>query len=89
MVDPRFLSPCQNKSNPNISQNFAKSLLSFENIVEKELKDMNSASNNITQVNKNPSENSRKKFSSVSDPDEGFYDRSFEDAKHSPIKYFV
>ena len=82
-MDPRFLSPCQNKSKPNISQNYAKSLLSFENIVEKELKSMKCTSD--------VSENSRKKFPSFSDQDEGFFDRSstspcFDDGKPKPVK---
>ena len=66
MVDPRFLSPCQNQSKQNISEKFAKSLLSFENIVEKELKNMKTMKKKSTED----------RCFSYSDQDEGFFDRS-------------
>ena len=93
-MDPRFLIPCQNKTKANKIPSFAKSLLSFENIVEKELKDINNSSNNLIEEKRNISENCVNKFPSFSDQDEGFFDRSsispcFEDnLSPKPAKYF-
>jgi len=77
IVDPRFLNSCHNPRKQNIRDSFTQSLLSFETIVEKELKDLKNSTNNLTEEKRNASDSrTNNKFPSLSDHDEGFFDRS-------------
>ena len=72
IVDPRFLESSHSKANSKITQSFAENLLSLESIVKQELSDINTTN----PKPKEPLQNNRKKLTSWSDLDEGFYDRA-------------
>ena len=79
ILDPRFINPCKNH-HQNKRTTFPKAL-TFEQIVKKELDEVHEAEKLFKTPDRKERTNSEscdsKISSSSSDPDEGFFDRSF------------